>query len=255
MAYQGLQLGAGGRGLAAAAALLIHTAAGEALVTVMDGHVFKPIERRTLTGINLPPPPPQPRTEPNPSSGGVPDKMYKQERALTAEPVPDAMSWIVPERNDPEADDTPQPDTPPPSRMTRSRTGCEDCGWWPENDWQYYEPSEPYPIDLGRLVADSSAPLPGEPATPANDPTNWIAPNELPIHQRHSGNGSVDYSLTVDRNGRVERCAIIRHSSARIDEAVCRLISMRARFEPATSWNGAAVEGAYNGTVRWETSE
>ena len=85
-------MGIGGRALGAAAALAVHTAAGAALVAGMGVPFLKPIEQRTPTGINLPPAPPQPRTVPNPTSDGVPGKLYKPENATSVEPVSDPMS-------------------------------------------------------------------------------------------------------------------------------------------------------------------
>jgi hypothetical protein len=225
------------------------------LIAGMDVPFLKPIERRTLTGINLPPPPPQPRTVPNATSDGVPGKLYEPENATSVEPVPDAMSWLVPERSDGERREAERSD----EILQGSSSGscaCCDCGWIPPGpNWVRYEPGDPYPIELGTGAASGAAQLPSTPAVPTNDPGTWIAPDELRLDERYGGDW-LSYSLTVNRYGRVLECAIVRpsHSSA-IDTAVCKLISRRARFEPATDRGGVAVEGAYNGTVRWEFAD
>ena len=253
MAYLGQRMGIGGRMLAAAAAVLIHTAAGAALVTGMDGQVLKPIDRRTLTGINLPPPPPRPRTVPNPSSGGVPDKIYEPEGAQTAEAVPDAMSWLVPPQEDGEAD-TPEPWNGIPEPTGFGSCACCDCGGAGSPvPWERYEPSDPYPIGIQGPPTTVSPPMPGHPATPANDPATWFAPDELPLHERYDRTDWMGYSLIVDRDGGVAGCEIVRFSSSpRLETAVCRLITLRALFEPATDWDGTPVQGTFNGTARWE---
>ena len=38
----------------------------------------------------------------------------------------------------------------------------------------------------------------------------------------------------------------------RLDDAACRRISQRARFDPATDETGGKVVGTYAGTVKWE---
>lgn len=251
MAYPDHPLGVTGQTLAVAAVLIIHTAAGAALVTGMNVHVLNPIERRTLTGINLPPPAPQPRAVSNPTSEGVPGKLYEPNSTRSGEPVADAMSWLVPAQPD---EETAEPSGEIPPGSTFGSCACCDCGTSSGMRWERYERRDPYPIDIQAPALVATQVLPGHPATPTNDPATWIKPDDLPVHERYGGSDWMEYSLIVDRQGQVAGCEIIRRSvSSKIDAAVCQLISMRARFDPATGWDGVPVQGAYNGNVRWET--
>ncbi|ANC50469.1 hypothetical protein CP97_14783 [Aurantiacibacter atlanticus] len=48
-------------------------------------------------------------------------------------------------------------------------------------------------------------------------------------------------------------CEIIGSTGhASLDNATCRLIERRARFDPATSTSGETVVGTYTGTVTWQ---
>jgi protein TonB len=65
--------------------------------------------------------------------------------------------------------------------------------------------------------------------------------------------GTVGYRLVIGTNGRVASCELTRPSGNKaLDDATCRLIASRARFEAATDETGAKVMGTYTGSVRWE---
>ena len=68
--------------------------------------------------------------------------------------------------------------------------------------------------------------------------------------------GSVGYRLVIGTAGRVSSCELTRPSGQRaLDDATCRLIAGRARFEPATDETGAKVLGTFIVSVRWEIPE
>ena len=68
--------------------------------------------------------------------------------------------------------------------------------------------------------------------------------------------GSVAYRLVIGTNGRVSSCELTRPSgNSALDDATCRLIARRARFEPATDETGAKVLGTFTGSVQWQIPE
>lgn len=91
-------------------------------------------------------------------------------------------------------------------------------------------------------------------ATPNNSSSNWISNSDYPRRDLVDGHeGSVGYRLVIGTNGRVSSCELTRPSGFRgLDSATCRLITGRARFDPATDETGAKVLGTYSGTVTWD---
>lgn len=70
---------------------------------------------------------------------------------------------------------------------------------------------------------------------------------------RNNQQGTVGYRLTVNRRGRVSDCAIVQSSGSKIlDEQTCRILSNRARFQPARDVNGKRIGDTYSGRIRWE---
>ncbi|MBO9518684.1 MAG: energy transducer TonB [Porphyrobacter sp.] len=91
-------------------------------------------------------------------------------------------------------------------------------------------------------------------ARPSNERSGWISNDDYPAGPlRNRLQGTVDYKLIIGTNGRVSACDVTRSSgSGQLDDATCRLIQRRARFEPATDDTGAKVVGSFSGTVRWQ---
>lgn len=62
----------------------------------------------------------------------------------------------------------------------------------------------------------------------------------------------VDVALTVDTDGRVKACRVIRASrDPEADRVTCDLALRRFRFRPATDQNGSAIESTYGWRQRW----
>ena len=91
-------------------------------------------------------------------------------------------------------------------------------------------------------------------AVPINSRSNWITNDDYPRRALvDEAEGSASYRLVIGTNGRVSSCELTSPTGNRaLDEATCRLITSRARFEPATDEGGAKVVGTYTGSVRWE---
>ena len=89
---------------------------------------------------------------------------------------------------------------------------------------------------------------------PRNGPAGWISNNDYPsISIRREHEGSTGYRLVIGSNGRVDACQITRSSGHSVlDNATCRLLQRRARFDAAKNNRGEAVVGAYTGSVTWQ---
>lgn len=111
--------------------------------------------------------------------------------------------------------------------------------------------------DPGPSIAPLPRPSPSftpTAAQPTNDARRWISTDDYPRRSLVDGNeGTARYRLVIGTTGRVSSCEILASTGDRLlDDATCRLITRRARFEPATDETGAKVLGTYTGTVRWQ---
>ena len=91
-------------------------------------------------------------------------------------------------------------------------------------------------------------------AFPANRQAGWITTDDYPARELRGGvEGVASYRVLVGSSGQVSSCEVTRSTGNRaLDDATCRLISRRARFEAATDENGASVVSSYSGKVRWD---
>jgi len=94
-------------------------------------------------------------------------------------------------------------------------------------------------------------------ARPTNSPGAWLSTDDYPARAlRAEAEGVAAYRLIVGTNGRVSACELTRSTgNGQLDDATCRFIERRARFEAATDETGAKVVGSYSGTVKWEIPE
>ncbi|WP_156457579.1 energy transducer TonB [Altererythrobacter sp. Root672] len=143
----------------------------------------------------------------------------------TVNPVPD-VKWP------PEPNPRPQPDEP------TGTTGTETGPWIP--------PTVPPPLPTPTSIPHF--------AKPSSDRNGWITTEDYPAAPLRKGiEGVVGYSLIIGSNGRVSACDVVRSSgNSQLDEATCRLITRRARFDPATDGSGAKIIGSFSGTVLWQ---
>lgn len=90
-------------------------------------------------------------------------------------------------------------------------------------------------------------------AKPKGAIAGWVSTDDYPTRDLRAGHtGTVRFRLAIDANGRVSDCTIVKSSGyTGLDEATCRNVSRRARFEPATDASGSQVAGSYAGTIRW----
>ena len=87
----------------------------------------------------------------------------------------------------------------------------------------------------------------------ANLPALFSADDYPQAALRRSEQGTVAFTLSIDRRGRVERCDIATSSgSDDLDRATCSILQRRARFTPARDADGRAVADITNGRIRWQ---
>lgn len=92
---------------------------------------------------------------------------------------------------------------------------------------------------------------------PSNSILNWVRTEDYPgAALRREQEGTVSYRVIVGTDGKVDACEITASSGhAALDDAACKLISRRARFDPATNDKGTEVVGAFTGSVSWQIPE
>lgn len=91
-------------------------------------------------------------------------------------------------------------------------------------------------------------------AKPRNDPARWLTDRDYkPTWARLDLSGLARFRLDIAADGRVTDCAVTGSTGhSELDAATCRLISRRAKFEPARGSNGEPVAGSYTGSVMWK---
>ncbi|MGF7146497.1 outer membrane protein OmpA-like peptidoglycan-associated protein [Sphingomonas zeicaulis] len=78
----------------------------------------------------------------------------------------------------------------------------------------------------------------------------WVGEADYPPGATR--NGDVGIAVDVDAAGKPLGCETVNRSGiAAYDGATCRLVTARARFDPALDAAGAKVAGRYTGTVKW----
>lgn len=93
-----------------------------------------------------------------------------------------------------------------------------------------------------------------KPAVPLANPGDWVSSNDYPpAALREELEGVSRFIVTIDPNGLVENCRIsVSSGSAELDAATCRLVTDRARFEPARNNRGKPTTGSWASSVRWQ---
>lgn len=94
-------------------------------------------------------------------------------------------------------------------------------------------------------------------AKPRNNPSAWLVQNDYrPSWLRRGLAGSARFRLDISATGTVTGCRVTGSTGhAELDEATCKLVQRRARFEPARGSAGQPVAGSYSGSVLWQIPE
>jgi protein TonB len=100
------------------------------------------------------------------------------------------------------------------------------------------------------LLALAAAPAPSPPAS--TPPRAMTAIEEYPADAlREHAEGIVRVALDIDERGRATSCTILQSSGhASLDAATCRLLTVRARYAPATV-NGQPVKDVLKTAINW----
>lgn len=90
-------------------------------------------------------------------------------------------------------------------------------------------------------------------ASPLGNPGNWVTSSDYPSAALRKGQtGIVGFQVDIGMDGRINGCRVTSSSGwADLDQATCRLVSRRARFNPATDGACQPALGSYSNRVRW----
>ena len=93
----------------------------------------------------------------------------------------------------------------------------------------------------------------GEGGTDLEQIAGEITSRDYPRDLRESGiGGRVQFSFTVEPNGRVGRCTITRSSGVpELDALTCRLVQQRFVYRPSTDRYGRPIEDEVDGEHDW----
>jgi len=88
---------------------------------------------------------------------------------------------------------------------------------------------------------------------PASDPREWMRSSDYPARMRSLGyQGLVHFRLVVDDRGIPKSCHIQLSTRPKdFDDAVCKKIMARARFEPALDADGKPITSYYTNSARF----
>ena len=91
-------------------------------------------------------------------------------------------------------------------------------------------------------------------ARPKGNLISLFSQDDYPASARaNREQGAVTVTLIVSPAGRAMDCRIERSSgSPALDQATCRILRARARFDPATDRGGTAVASSYRQEIVWK---
>jgi protein TonB len=182
-------------------------------------------------------------------------------------PEEDLVSYPIP----PETEPPPPEDTPRQQPKDETQTPIPV----PETPWEFPTDNTPTTTTVDDWPLPPIDPLPNpttggntgttvEPtlltptlAKPINDVLRWVTTSDYPrIAIKREEQGIARFSVKIDARGKATDCSIVRSSgSTALDEATCKNVLKRARFEPATDKYGAKVSGTYSNSVNWVLPE
>ena len=119
------------------------------------------------------------------------------------------------------------------------------------------------PPPAAPIVPTAAPPAPAAPPPPVakrpnplpkGNPGNWANTNDYPSRAlQQEREGTTSFRVTVGPDGRVQSCTVTASSGhADLDDATCKNIQRRARFDPALDSNGQPTSGSWSSRVRWQ---
>lgn len=114
-------------------------------------------------------------------------------------------------------------------------------------------PPTPAPIVIPSVVAPPAAPSQARGVRPRGNEQSWVTTDDYPSSaQREEATGTTGTRLGVGADGRVTSCDVTSSSgNSALDQAACRNLMRRARFEPALDRDGNPISSTFNKRVRW----
>jgi periplasmic protein TonB len=93
--------------------------------------------------------------------------------------------------------------------------------------------------------------------TPRGSPQSWVTNDDYPPSAQRDGvEGTTGFALQVGPDGRVTSCTVTSSSgSSLLDDTACRLLTRRARFNPAKDANGQAMGDTFRSRFRWQIQQ
>lgn len=219
MAYADQKM-SGSRVVALIIVALIHVALGYAFVTGLAYQFVKKAQEELKTfEVDEPPPPPEEEPPPPP-----PDQPVQPPPVVAPPPIV-------------------QTNRPQPTIIV--------------------PPAPPIPVPQAPLVLPPAppAPPPAPPAPPRvakalqprGNPGTWATDADYPPSAlRAEEAGVTGFRLEVGPDGRVTNCTVTSSSgSSTLDDATCRLVTRRARFNPAEDASGNKIAATYSNRITW----
>lgn len=177
--------------------------------------VKKKLTELEVIDVKTPPPPPKPLPPPPPPDTKLP-------------PPPVVPPPLV------------QTNTPPPPSVIVSQ---------PTPPPVVYAPAPAAPV-----ITPPAPPQVAVKLTPRGSPGSWVTNDDYPPSAQRDGvEGVTGFSLAVGPDGKVTGCSITASSGSSIlDDTACRLLTRRARFNPAKEAGGSPIASTYAGRFRWQ---
>ena len=169
----------------------------------------------------------------------------------------DLKTFDVQEDKPPEPEKPPPPpeklDIPPPPKVT-APPPVNTAPMMTTNTMQITPAAPPAPPPPPPPPPPPATPQKAVGASPKGQPGSWATTDDYPPSAlRNQEQGVTGFRLEVGTDGRATSCSITKSSgSSTLDDATCRLVPRRARFNPAKDSSGNAITDTYNGRIRWQ---
>jgi periplasmic protein TonB len=95
------------------------------------------------------------------------------------------------------------------------------------------------------------------PSRPRGNAQSWVTTDDYPSSaQREGAEGTTGTRMTIGADGRVQSCDVTSSSgNSALDQAACRNLQRRARYEPALDRDGNPTTSTATRNVRWQLPE
>ncbi|MGB7409086.1 MAG: energy transducer TonB [Pontixanthobacter sp.] len=257
MAYADQQM-SGNKIAAIVLVALIHIGIGYLLISGLAYSAFQEVVETTTTfDIDEPEPEPEPEEEPPPPPEEVPETVPPPFVPPPVQQIPQQRQMQRSQEQIPtntEVDRRPSTKRCADGRVVGADVACGPPTKTCPNGRTYPITAvcprpEPEPEPEPRFT-------PKDPA-PRGNPGSWASARDYPSRAlREEREGVTRFRVNVGTNGRVTNCTVTGSSGhSDLDQETCKLVTRRARFNPATNGQGNEVAGTWSNAVRWQIPE